>query len=55
MGEDWSPAERLPDTVNSDRVDQEPWIKPDGNTQESRHNRISCPHDAHIFRTEKGA
>ena len=30
--EDWSPAERLPDTVNSDSVDQEPWITPDGNT-----------------------
>ena len=29
--EDWSPAERLPDTVNSDSVDQEPWITPDGN------------------------
>src|ERR1700750_694482 len=29
--EDWSPAERLPDTVNSDSADQEPWITPDGN------------------------
>ena len=29
---DWSPPERLPDTVNSDSVDQEPWITPDGNT-----------------------
>ena len=29
--EDWSPAERLPDTVNSaDSIDQEPWITPDG-------------------------
>jgi WD40-like Beta Propeller Repeat len=28
--EDWSPAERLPDTVNSDSADQEPWITPDG-------------------------
>ena len=27
---DWSPAERLPDTVNSDGLDQEPWITPDG-------------------------
>src|ERR1700685_4501641 len=25
---DWSAAERLPDTVNSDSVDQEPWITP---------------------------
>jgi hypothetical protein len=32
MAEDWTPAERLPDTVNSDSVDQEPWITPDGNT-----------------------
>jgi hypothetical protein len=23
---DWSPAERLPETVNSDSADQEPWI-----------------------------
>jgi WD40-like Beta Propeller Repeat len=30
--EDWSPAERLPATVNSDSADQEPWITPDGNT-----------------------
>jgi hypothetical protein len=30
--EDWSPAERLPDTVNSDSADQEPWITPDGAT-----------------------
>jgi len=29
---DWSPAERLPDTVNSDSVDQEPWVTSDGNT-----------------------
>jgi hypothetical protein len=28
--DDWSPAERLPDTVNSDVLDQEPWITPDG-------------------------
>jgi hypothetical protein len=30
--EDWSPAERLPDTVNSSSAEQEPWITPDGNT-----------------------
>ncbi|MBV9286390.1 MAG: PD40 domain-containing protein [Hyphomicrobiales bacterium] len=30
--DDWSPAERLPDTVNSDSADQEPWITPDGAT-----------------------
>jgi WD40-like Beta Propeller Repeat len=30
--EDWSKPERLPDTVNSDAVDQEPWITPDGST-----------------------
>ena len=28
---DWSPPERLPDTVNSDSLDQEPWITADGN------------------------
>ncbi len=30
--EEWSSPERLLDTVNSDSVDQEPWITPDGNT-----------------------
>src|SRR5246127_127474 len=30
--EDWPPAERLPDTVNSDSIDLEPWITPDGNS-----------------------
>src|ERR1700733_6965622 len=30
--EDWSLLERLPDLVNSDSADQEPWITPDGNT-----------------------
>jgi hypothetical protein len=30
---DWTPPERLPDTVNAvDAVDQEPWITPDGKT-----------------------
>lgn len=29
---DWSAAERLPDTVNSDSTDLEPWISPDGNS-----------------------
>ncbi|MCC6611235.1 MAG: PD40 domain-containing protein [Burkholderiales bacterium] len=27
---DWSPAERLSDAVNSDSIDQEPWLTPDG-------------------------
>src|SRR6267142_3658250 len=31
-GADWSPPERLPDTVNSAFVDQEPRITPDGKT-----------------------
>src|SRR5207247_1106713 len=31
-GADWTPPERLPDTVNSDSIDQEPRITPDGNT-----------------------
>ncbi len=30
--EDWSQPERLPDTVNSDSLDQEPWITDDGKT-----------------------
>ena len=30
--EDWSQPERLPDTVNSDALDQEPWISDDGKT-----------------------
>src|SRR5438128_2725827 len=28
-GADWTPPERLPDTVNSDSIDQEPRITPD--------------------------
>ncbi len=31
-GADWTPPERLPDTVNSDSIDQEPRITPDGRT-----------------------
>lgn len=31
-GADWTPPERLPDAVNSDSIDQEPRITPDGNT-----------------------
>ena len=31
-GADWTPPERLPDTVNSDAMDQEPRITPDGKT-----------------------
>jgi len=31
-GADWTPPERLPDTVNSDSMDQEPRIMPDGKT-----------------------
>ena len=31
-GADWSPPERLPDTVNSPFIDQEPRITPDGKT-----------------------
>jgi hypothetical protein len=31
-GQDWTPPERLPDTVNSDSIDQEPRITPDGKT-----------------------
>ena len=28
----WAAPERLPDTVNSDYTDQEPWVSPDGKT-----------------------
>ena len=31
-GADWTPPERLPDTVNGDSIDQEPRITPDGKT-----------------------
>jgi hypothetical protein len=31
-GTDWTPPERLPDTVNGDSIDQEPRITPDGKT-----------------------
>ena len=31
-GSDWTAPERLPDTVNSDSIDQEPRIMPDGKT-----------------------
>jgi WD40-like Beta Propeller Repeat len=31
-GADWTPPERLPDTVNSDSIDQEPRITSDGKT-----------------------
>jgi WD40-like Beta Propeller Repeat len=31
-GADWTPPERLPDTVNSDSIDQEPRITADGKT-----------------------
>ena len=30
--EDWSAPERLPDTVNSESLEQEPWVTPDGST-----------------------
>ena len=29
---DWSAPERLPDTVNSESLEQEPWVTPDGST-----------------------
>jgi hypothetical protein len=31
-GDQWTAPERLPDAVNSDYTDQEPWISPDGKT-----------------------
>lgn len=31
-GADWTPPERLPDTVNSESIDQEPRVTPDGKT-----------------------
>ena len=35
LAEDWSAPERLPDTVNSESLEQEPWVTPDGSTSTS--------------------
>src|SRR5437762_1146175 len=39
-GADWTPPERLPDTVNSDSMDQEPRITPDGKRRLATHQAL---------------
>jgi len=52
-GADWSTPERLPDTVNSDAPDQEPWISGDGRTLYFMSRRASGRGSADIWVTEK--
>src|SRR5262244_692432 len=52
-GADWTPPERLPDTVNSDSVDQEPRITPDGKTLYFMSRRAGSRGGADIWVTHK--
>lgn len=52
-GEDWSVPERLPDTVNSDSMDQEPRISPDGKTLYFMSRRASGAGGADIYVSHK--
>jgi WD40 repeat protein len=54
-GADWTKPERLPDTVNSDAPDQEPWISGDGRTLYFMSRRASGRGSADIWVTEKQA
>lgn len=54
-GEDWSAPERLPDEVNSDSTDLEPWISPDGNTLYFMSYREGGGGQAGIWETHKQA
>jgi WD40-like Beta Propeller Repeat len=54
-GADWTPAERLPDTVNSDAVDQEPRITPDGKTLYFMSRRAGGRGGADIYVAHKDA
>jgi WD40-like Beta Propeller Repeat len=45
---DWSVPERLPDTVNSDSMDQEPRISPDGKTLYFMSRREGRPPDIYV-------
>src|SRR5262245_64418504 len=52
-GADWTPPERLPDTVNSDSIDQEPRIMPDGKTLYFMSRRTGGRGGADIWTTQK--
>ncbi len=52
-GADWTPPERLPDTVNSDAPDQEPWISADGKTLHFMSRRSTGRGSADIWVTHK--
>src|SRR5713101_5310460 len=52
-GADWTPPERLPDTVNSDSIDQEPRITPDGKTLYFMSRRSGGRGGADIWVTRK--
>ena len=52
-GADWTPPERLPDTVNSDAPDQEPWISGDGQTLYFMSRRAAGRGSADIWVTHK--
>ena len=54
-GADWTPPERLPDTVNSDSIDQEPRITPDGKTLYFMSRRNGGRGAADIYVTHKQA
>src|SRR5207302_4950803 len=54
-GADWTPPERLPDTVNSDSIDQEPRITPDGKTLYFMSRRSGGRGGADIWVTQKQA
>lgn len=52
-GADWTKPERLPDTVNSDSIDQEPRITPDGKTLYFMSRRSGGHGGADIWVTHK--
>jgi WD40-like Beta Propeller Repeat len=54
-GSDWTTPERLPDTVNSDSIDQEPRITPDGKTLYFMSRRNGGRGSADIYVTHKQA
>jgi hypothetical protein len=52
-GADWSVPERLPDTINSDAMEQEPRISPDGKTLYFMSRRSSGAGGADIYVSHK--
>src|SRR6266478_4360842 len=52
-GADWTVPERLPDTVNSESMDQEPRITPDGKTLYFMSRRPGGPGGADIYVSRK--